>query len=122
MQSLIGNNRRADISFFPNGRIDISARLSRLLSLQSGDTIDIKFDGYEYYIYVRNRSPFGGRFEAQCFPSNKKGRHFRAYSRRLYAAVSRACHADGCLRIAAGEVRTICDTTHVSLITLAYHD
>lgn len=92
MQSLIGNNRRADISFFPNGRIDISARLSRLLSLQSGDTIDIKFDGYEYYIYVRNRSPLGGRFEAQCFPSNKKGRHFRAYSRRLYAAVSRACH------------------------------
>lgn len=117
MQSLLDNNRRTDISFSPNGCIDISAKVANILSLHAGDTIDVKFDGYEYYLYVRNVQPTFGRFEAQCFPSNRKGRHFRAYSSRLCSAMRQAYHADGRLRLSVGETHTICGSPYVTLIT-----
>lgn len=83
MQSVLGNTRRTDITFHAGGRIDISARVSRALSLRRGDVIDILAAGGELYLYVLHRAPTVGRHEAACFPTHLHSRHFRAWSWRL---------------------------------------
>lgn len=117
MQSLLGFNRRADVSFAPNGLIEISAKVAKLLALQRGDAIDIKTDGTEFYLYVRTTCPEFGRFEAQCFPSNRNGHHFRAYSARLCNALRTACGTEGKLRLAIGGLHNVEGRNCVALIT-----
>ena len=63
MQSILGNTRKADITFYASGRIDISARVAKHLQLSRGDVLDIMIDQDEFYLYVRLRSP-NGRHEA----------------------------------------------------------
>ena len=43
MIKLLQRTRRPDITFCRNGRISITARVVRLLSLQPGDSINIAF-------------------------------------------------------------------------------
>ena len=59
MQSILGNTRKADITFYASGRIDISARVAKHLQLSRGDVLDIMIDQDEFYLYVRLRSPNG---------------------------------------------------------------
>ena len=66
MQSILGNTRKTDITFHTNGRIDISARVAGILSLQKGDVIDVMDGGEEFYIYVKLHAPTVGRHEAAC--------------------------------------------------------
>ena len=70
MQSILGNTRKADITFYASGRIDISARVAKHLQLSRGDVLDIMIDQDEFYLYVRLRSP-NGRHEQQ-FSKNVK--------------------------------------------------
>lgn len=88
MTSTLENTRRPDITFHSDGRIDITARVAKALSLHPGDVIDIAHDGSEYYLYVKHRNAVG-RHEAQC-AATYKGRtcnNLRAHSRRLCQAV-----------------------------------
>ncbi len=103
MQSILGNNtRKADIIFSSTGRIDITARIAKHLQLSRGDVIDIMVDGCEYYLYVKRRAPINGRYEAMVLPTNKRGNHFRAYSRRLCSAILRASGAVDTARLCVG--------------------
>lgn len=117
MQSILKSNRRADISFSQSGQINLSAHLVKALDLHPGDAIDVKTDGHEYYLYVRSPASPGVRYEAQCFPSNKKGRHFRAYSRRLCKALLEACHHTGKVELATGETVMDGGTKLITIIT-----
>ncbi len=90
MQSILGNTRKTDITFHANGRIDISARVAGILSLQKGDVIDVMDGGEEFYIYVKLHAPTVGRHEAACFPTHSRSRHFRAWSQRLCRALIKA--------------------------------
>lgn len=90
MQSILGNTRKTDITFHTNGRIDISARVAGILSLQKGDVIDVMDGGEEFYIYVKLHAPTVGRHEAACFPTHSGSRHFRAWSQKLCRALIRA--------------------------------
>lgn len=87
MRSLLGNTRKNDITIYGNGRIDISAHVSRLLGLNRGDVIDLMDTGSEYYLYIKYHAPTIGRHEAMCFPTKAGGRHFRTYSFRLCNAL-----------------------------------
>lgn len=49
MQSILGNTRKADITFYASGRIDISARVAKHLQLSRGDVLDIMIDQDEFY-------------------------------------------------------------------------
>lgn len=117
MQSILKSNRRPDISFSQTGQISLSAHVTKALDLHPGDAIDIQTDGFEYYLYVRSRATPGTRYEAQCFPSNKKGRHFRAYSRRLCRAMLAACNCVGKVELATGEVVINGGTRYITIIT-----
>ena len=107
MTSLLENTRRPDVTFHSSGRIDITARIARSLSLSKGDVIDIATDGNEYLLYVRHRSAnIIGSHEAQCWPTNH-GKHqcnnFRCQSRRLSKAIiDNVCPGTSVLRLPAG--------------------
>ncbi len=94
MQSILGNTRKTDITFHHNGRIDISARVAKMLSLRKGDVIDLLYGDRELYLYVRMRAPTVGRHEAACFPTHANSRHFRTWSQRLCHAVEKASCAN----------------------------
>lgn len=81
--------RRPDITFYRNGRIDITASVAERLSLRAGDVIDIARGKEEYYLYVRLRRADGavGRHEAQCYPSKSGTRNFRAYSKKICSSI-----------------------------------
>ena len=90
MTSILGNTRRPDIKFHHSGQIDISATISKQLSLHKGDVIDICVHNGEYYLVVRCRGDrVIGRHEGQCYPtnSNKTCNNYRAYSKRLCNAI-----------------------------------
>ena len=108
MSSILHNSRRPDVVFHNNGRIDITARIAKLLRLQDGDVVDIDTDYGEYLLYVRLRSAQRiGRHEATVHPTNR-GKHnnnnFRAYSKNLCRAFRRhiGYNADKPLRLPAG--------------------
>lgn len=103
MESILGNSRRPDVTFYLSGRIDITSRVARLLRLNEGDVVDIGIHQNEYYIYVRNRSnSVIGKHEAQCFASKKNSCNFRAYSKKLCSAILQLTQATKA-RIPAGE-------------------
>ncbi|MGN0032449.1 MAG: hypothetical protein ACI358_01515 [Candidatus Limimorpha sp.] len=108
MKSILGNTRRADITFSSYGRIGISSRVSKSLDLQAGDVIDIMEDCYETYLYVKHRaSSVVGRHEATVFQSNRRGRHYVASSVLLCRYILSKCRTDGFVRLCCGIPVTI---------------
>lgn len=96
MQSILGNTRKTDITFHAGGRIDISARVVKTLSLQKGDVIDVMDAGGEFYLYVKIHAPTVGRHEATCFPTHSRSCHFRAWSQKLCRALIKVGGASLC--------------------------
>lgn len=106
MQQIITISRRPDITFYPDGRIDITARIARALNLQHGDVIDIAINGTERYIYVRRRADkVNGRHCATVYATKHGSNNFRCYSRQLcQAMLSTASDSHNPLRCPAGQV------------------
>ncbi len=104
MQSILGNTRKADITFHRSGRIDISARVATQLDMHSGDVIDIMESHGEYYLYIKHRAPVIGRHEATVYNTNRQGKHFRTYSGRLCHALLSICgNGSDVVRLCVGE-------------------
>lgn len=97
LKSVLGRTRRSDVSFSRNGRIELSSRVARLLSLHTGDVIDVMKDDItgDCYLYRKCRSLEGMRHEAQVYRTNSCGQHFRTYSRRLCREVLRTMGFQG---------------------------
>lgn len=105
MGSILGNTRRADISFHRNGRIDITATVAKTLKLSKGDIIDVDYRNGEYRLYVRLRECEAiGRHEAQCYPTKEGSHNLRANSKRLCRAILAACNAVKEAKLLIGEV------------------
>ena len=101
MESIIHHPRRSDITFFRGGRIDITARVARMLALAPGDIINIAEHLGEFYLYVMIRAGDAcGRYEATCHPTKQRSRNFRAHSARLCHAMIRTAHP--CARFPVG--------------------
>lgn len=117
--SILGNTRRADISFYPSGKIDITSRIVKSLGIEAGDVIDIMIGNGEYYLYVAaHGSELCGRHEAQCYPSKRGTNHFRTYCRKLCSVILREAgiknsHAS----FAAGDAMEIGSRTVIPIIT-----
>ena len=105
LKSLLKKSRKADISFHKNGKIDITARVARLLSIQNGDVIDVGVEKSECFLYVRHRGQnCMGRHEAQCSPTKRNSYNFRAYSVKLCRAMMNFTEcSDKTLHLACGE-------------------
>lgn len=108
MESVIGNTRKVDITFFSNGKIDISSRISKALALQKGDVLDILNGNGELYLYVRMHAPTVGRYEAMCFPTHENSWHFRAWSKNLCQyMIKRSGSSLNKIQICAGDLVTL---------------
>lgn len=107
MRSILNNTRRPDVTFYPNGRIDITANVARKLNLHQGDVIDIVDNGgLEYLLYIKHRGEtLVGNHEAVCRQSKRRSHNFRAYSKRLCSFMFRFTdRKDEPFRVPAGEV------------------
>ena len=108
MTSLLGNTRKSDVTFHNNGKIDISARITKQLTLHEGDVIDILLHEGEFMLYVKlRRDDKIGRHEAECHSTKKgkaQGNNMRAYSARLTKILLDACRTNDVARLPAGEV------------------
>ena len=112
MHSILTNTRRPDVTFYPDGRIDITARVAKILDLHQGDVIDIAVNGgLEYLLYIRYRGEtLVGKHEAVCRQSKRRSRNFRAYSKRICSFIFRFTDMKNQpLRVPAGEVLTYKD-------------
>lgn len=89
MIKLIEHTRRPDITFCHNGRILITARVSRILSLDPGDSINIAHEDGEYLLFAVRHHNFLGRHIARCFPTKIGSRNFSANSVELCRTVLR---------------------------------
>lgn len=79
MLKLLVNTRRPDITFHCNGRIHITARVTRMLSIRPGDTINIAHDNGEFLLFATHHSG-SGRHAAQCYPTKKGSQNYCANS------------------------------------------
>lgn len=104
MAGILGNTRRPDVTFYRNGRIDITSRVAKLLDLRNGDVVDIDRMCGEWRLFIRHRNDnIIGAHEARCYPSKKNSRNYRAYSKRLCDAILTEVGAAKIVRLAAGE-------------------
>lgn len=91
MKSLTKISRRPDVIIYPSGRIDIKARVSKLLSLRDGDVIDVLSHRGECLLYVRHRrDEIVGSYNGTVHISNKFIRfcnNLRCYSPSLTNAI-----------------------------------
>lgn len=115
---ILGSTRRAEITFFRTGRIDITARIARAIDLQPGDVIDIFQDGSEYYLHVALKACAAlGRHQARCHPTKPHSHHYRAWSRTLARAVLSLCGSPRVAPLAAGEPVIIQNYLAIPIIT-----
>lgn len=106
MESLLGNTRKPDVSFFKDGHINITARVAKTLNIEEGDVIDILKDGKELYLYVKAKSKdVVGLHMNRCRSTRpEKGyRNFRTNCKRLCDAIFQLCGSSEVVQLAAGE-------------------
>lgn len=83
IKRLLESSRRPDIVFNRNGKIRITARVARSLSLHPGDTINIAVINGEYLLHGIRVNQNRGRHEAQCYRTKKGSENYCANSVRL---------------------------------------
>ena len=95
MKSILGITRKPDVTFYKNGRIDISSRVVKCLKIGKGDVIDIATHEGEFYLFIKHKAKdLRGTHEAHCYRSSKYGFNFRAYSKKLCLAMLRECQTE----------------------------
>lgn len=107
MESLLGNTRRPDVSFFKDGHINITARIAKSLQIEEGDIIDILKHDKELFLYIKLKSKdVVGLHSGRCRSTRpKKGyRNYRINSKRLCDAIFKLCDGSDVVQLAAGEI------------------
>ncbi len=120
MESILPSSRKPDISFHPSGKIDISARIARLLDISPGDIIDILLDADgELYLYVKLRAgTYTGHHQGRVNATARSGKGTtRVWSRAIARAILAKAAVSGPLRCPCGSP-TIRDNK--TLITIIY--
>lgn len=115
---VLTDDRKTAIVVWRSGRILVSARLSRVLHLTEGDSINILTDGEEHYV-VRVARQHGER-KAVLRKTNRKSRggSLFLYSKTLARHLLRVSDSTDKVRLAAGEPTKIDSfTVAVPLIT-----
>lgn len=113
---IIPITRRDDLTFHPDGRIDLTAHVADALSLQAGDVINIACVGErfaEHYLYVARRAgETVGRHACCCRPAKNNGRYLRVNSKRLTDYVRALVHAAGTVRLRVGTPEEVAGLGH----------
>ena len=96
IHAIVPLTRCGDITFHANGRIDITAHVTRLLDLRPGDVVGIATDDgcpAEHYLYVARRAAdLLGRHACACQPAKGNGRYLRVHNKLLAQQMLNVCH------------------------------
>ena len=106
MESILGNTRKPDLSFFRDGHIDITARVAKGINIEEGDVIDILKDNRELYLYVKTKNKdVVGLHTGRCRSTKPKMgcRNFRVNCKQLCDAIFEICGNPEGVQLAAGE-------------------
>lgn len=95
MPSILQNIRRRDITFYRDGRINITARIAKILGLQPGDSIDINSEAGEFYLHAVHHGLDVGQGVAQCRQARPGSPFLYVNSVALCRAIFRAIGFDG---------------------------
>jgi hypothetical protein len=102
---VINITRRADITFHPDGRIDLTAHVAKTLDLNPGDVVNIaeeEGDSTEHYLYVSRRGGEAtGRHACTC-RRVKSGHYLRVFSKPLATHILHQCHTTQALSLRVG--------------------
>ena len=102
MLPILTHSRKPDITFYNNGRIEVSRRLARILGIRKGDVLNLMQENNRHYLYLSSLAVWSnGSHEAACSPSAPGSRHFRAHSVALARAAARVAAAEGCAKVGA---------------------
>lgn len=110
MNTILKNTRRPDVTFYKRGRINITARIARMLGMEEGDVIDIAKERDEYMLFIRQKGTnLIGRHDARAHKIyHRRYGTFRVYSGRLTKAIMDAANTGSdTLRLMAGECMEI---------------
>lgn len=103
------NSRKWDISFHEDGKIDITAGITKKLGIRAGDVINVCADKStgEHYFYVQSRKEnIVGRRKAVCWEA-KQGNYLRACSTELSRYIRKICKSPGDIHLMCGEMTTL---------------
>ena len=107
---IIPTTRRGDVTFHPNGRIDLTAHVSKVLNLHPGDVVNIAEDDEhpdEHFLYVSRRcAQTTGRHSCTC-RRVKAGNYLRIFSKSLSNHILQQCHASNRLSLRVGAPTTL---------------
>ncbi len=119
MEMILLSTRRPDITFCADGKIILSARVSRLLSIHKGSSINIAEYQGEYLLVADNTMCKVGRHQATCYPAYPDGKHYRANSVKLCRIMLKVCNAQDQNKAAlmCGEPQIIHGKTFIPIIT-----
>lgn len=113
---LLNRTRRPDITFCSSGRISITSRVAKSLSLAAGDAINIAVCNGEYLLHAIHGCK--GRYVGQCWPTKKNSRHYYAYSvhlcRNLFESLNITANR---VSFYVGSLISDNDTTYLPIIT-----
>ena len=119
MENIIERTRRKDITFYKSGRIDITARVARILNLKQGDSINISKDENGEFLLFAQHNQFG-RHCAKVYKTCCKGLNFRANSKKLYWSLVSICEVKTTaekVSFFCGEQTNINNITYLPIIT-----
>ncbi len=127
MQEIITTTRKPDVTFYRNGRIDISAGVARSLRLRAGDVISIAYesadtppDRREWYLHVRPRESLLGRHEGAVFAAKKGYGSFRTHSRCMARTIFELCRATGQARVRLAVGQPVINARRETLLPIIY--
>ncbi|MBD5173827.1 MAG: hypothetical protein HDT08_04230 [Bacteroidales bacterium] len=102
--TILVNNRKPDVAFYKNGRIDICAKVAKQLNLEHGDIISLAQDNGEVYLFIANKhsETNSARCTGRCFPSRKHSLNFRSQSTALCKAILNLCNTPSAALLPAG--------------------
>ena len=106
IEKVLMKTKKADLTFFESGKINITAHVSRTLDLHAADAINIarvEKGWTEYYLYVERRAgEMLGHHEGVCAVTHGHGRNLRVFNCRLSRYILGLCHTDGPLGLSIG--------------------
>lgn len=117
---IIPTTRRGDVTFHADGRIDLTAHVTKSLDLHVGDVINIIKTGGDYPEHLlyraRRASDTIGRHACVCHATRERGRYLRVFNKRMAQYFLGICQCDKQVSLRTGGLAPL--TGHNKAITL----
>ena len=107
-RNIIPTTRRGDVTFHADGRIDLTAHVTKSLDLHDGDVINIIESGEvfpEHYLYrARDATETIGRHACVCHSAKPGVNYLRVFNRSMARYVLHLCQCPDQVSLRVGDL------------------